>query len=404
MAGRVLRWLPAAGASRSPRNIAFVLGNEGGDLDSIVSSIAYAHVLTVAYPHTDQVFVPLAQFPRNDFRLRKDAVWLFKLCEFDMDDKLAPKDMVFWDEIDLDSSHAESNLILVDHNQLSHAVTRCTKWRGKVVGILDHHTDLGSFTDTVTPRVVRQGVGSTCSLVVTESRRQCSDKPANELFSPTLATMLAAVIAIDTRNFDLTLNRFAAEDVEAATALGPLLPSDHSMEGLFAECHHQRHDVASFPTPDLLRLDYKQVTVGEYRVGLPGVLIPFTEWVQRNSLSSIVADIHEFASSNKLALVVCLTCAHEGKRQLMVITNPAIAPSSAQLENVRDFLLGVPATLSEELKRNDIMIQQGITQLGLGCDNVVIGDYLLCDLPDRVTRKAIIPSFVEFMQSVTSNL
>ena len=73
----------------SSATLAFVVGNEAGDLDSIVSCIAYSHILSLS-PHNHWKFVPLVQFKRNEFRFRKDAVWLFGLCGVELDQVDAP--------------------------------------------------------------------------------------------------------------------------------------------------------------------------------------------------------------------------------------------------------------------------------------------------------------------------
>ena len=62
--------------------IIFAVGNEAGDLDSIVSSIGIAWLYN-ALDTTDATrVVPLIPFPRSEFRLRRDVVYLFHLVGF----------------------------------------------------------------------------------------------------------------------------------------------------------------------------------------------------------------------------------------------------------------------------------------------------------------------------------
>ena len=62
--------------------------------------------------------MPIAQFSRAEFQLRKDAVLAFQEAGFEMDDQDAPKCLTFWDEVEWDKV-ADSKVILVDHNKMS---------------------------------------------------------------------------------------------------------------------------------------------------------------------------------------------------------------------------------------------------------------------------------------------
>jgi exopolyphosphatase len=56
----------------------FVLGNESADLDSMASAVACGYYLTELAPDGGAPFVPLVNVPRADYKLRTEAVFLFR--------------------------------------------------------------------------------------------------------------------------------------------------------------------------------------------------------------------------------------------------------------------------------------------------------------------------------------
>eukprot|EP01050_Picozoa_sp_SAG11_P003545 SAG11_NODE_203_length_12529_cov_6.036444_10_plen_126_part_00 len=75
--------------------VQFVFGNDAGDLDSVVSALGAAFFLAsagavVARPVATRLVCPLITFPRDEFRLRGDAVMLFKAAGWAFDAVGAP--------------------------------------------------------------------------------------------------------------------------------------------------------------------------------------------------------------------------------------------------------------------------------------------------------------------------
>merc|ERR1712194_832632 len=97
------------------------MGNEAGDLDSIVSALCMAFLITA---QTNTSTIPYVQFPRADFQLRPDAVLLFQSAGFGLDEQMAPKCLTFSDELSLHelASNPNVSVVLTDHNELSQAV------------------------------------------------------------------------------------------------------------------------------------------------------------------------------------------------------------------------------------------------------------------------------------------
>ncbi len=71
-------FLHAAKASlEMSRSVRVILGNEASDLDSMASSVAYAYLLSNDRVSPEETVLPVMNIPRDDFRLRTEAVYLF---------------------------------------------------------------------------------------------------------------------------------------------------------------------------------------------------------------------------------------------------------------------------------------------------------------------------------------
>lgn len=160
------------------------VGNDAADLDSIVSAMAFAEWQQAMAP-AGLLYVPLAPFPRRDFRLRTDASLLFKHCAVPFDAAGAPASIMHLDEAGSAAAAWDSKLgvALLDHNA---CLPGCTAALGdRVVAIVDHHNDekhhMHLADCEATPqqtadddplasvrrlREVDPSTGSTCSLLV----------------------------------------------------------------------------------------------------------------------------------------------------------------------------------------------------------------------------------------------
>ena len=97
----------ALGAAKTNLNtdylVRVVMGNEASDLDSMASSIAYGYLLSQSLPG-GEIVLPVMNIPRDDFKLRTEAVYLFKEVGIDI------SRLVFLDEIKLDALKTENYL------------------------------------------------------------------------------------------------------------------------------------------------------------------------------------------------------------------------------------------------------------------------------------------------------
>jgi hypothetical protein len=241
--------------SRSAAAVVVSVGNDAGDLDSLVSAIAYAEWQQAATPEAAEVlFVPLAPFKRRDFRLRTDATLLFEHCGVPLDaDTGAPASLLHLDEAAAPAAAGEGRLgiTLTDHNACVPAVAAALGDR--IIAIVDHHNDeRRHLVDADEPtackpaaavglaavrsvREVDPSTGSACSLMA----ELMSDAELARCSEGTRLLMLGT-IAIDTRGFApaLIFQKFGPRDVravqrlcaslqaDATTAPAPLLPLD----------------------------------------------------------------------------------------------------------------------------------------------------------------------------------
>lgn len=314
--------LPTITASSSiSSNVFFVLGNEGGDMDSVVCSMYIAYLLhqittttttqnnNAAVPaqkernttiqdrlllisgHSssssplsttnaaEPLFVPLLNFPLEDFALRTDVVWLFQTfglapnllrSAVPSSSAVGPSsttsvDLARWfgplNDIECPSSPSPtteegtcdvqrssssvSGVVLVDHNcpTLSQSFLR-----PHIVGIVDHHRDEQLALDVV-PRMI-ETCGSAATLVEHYFHSCAVAVPQPEV--------LLAPIVVDTMNFDPAFGRTTPKDLASRDRLMAQCQwSSKDVQGLYDKLLAAKNDISSLTIPETLRRDYK---------------------------------------------------------------------------------------------------------------------------------------------------
>ncbi len=76
--------------------VCFVMGNEAADLDSMASSVVYAYYLQSQNSDEKSIYLPLINIPKEDFKLRTEAVYLFTEAGIETDN------LIFSDEINIE--------------------------------------------------------------------------------------------------------------------------------------------------------------------------------------------------------------------------------------------------------------------------------------------------------------
>ncbi|GAA5940531.1 uncharacterized protein JCM15063_002364 [Sporobolomyces koalae] len=198
-----------------------VMGNEAGDLDSLVSALALAY----AFTHSDppQKAIALLQTEQDALDLRPENALSLHYSRMSS----GHRDLLTIDELPIkpnEISHRIKGIALVDHN-----VPRTIWNNATVVAIIDHHEDRGIANGTASPRIVEQ-TGSCSSLVTqwlfdnvpgADKKRPGEDSPSADpahVHGPLpeeLIELLLRTIAIDTggmgRKSSTSIDQAAAE-------------------------------------------------------------------------------------------------------------------------------------------------------------------------------------------------
>ncbi len=139
-------------SSSEAHPVTLVLGNESGDLDSVVCSVILAWHLHSA----EKPFLPLLNFYRNDLALRSEVVTLLGELQ------LSLEHVLYLDDVDAEV-WGDWSVILVDHNLIN---VDTIKFLDKnVIEIYDHHVLERQRSSNV--KIILERVGS-CSTLVAE--------------------------------------------------------------------------------------------------------------------------------------------------------------------------------------------------------------------------------------------
>ena len=255
----------ALGAARANLNrdylVRVVMGNEASDLDSMASSIAYGYLLSQDSLPGGEIVLPVMNIPRDDFKLRTEAVYLFKEVGIDI------SRLVFLDEINLGALRDRKliKLVLIDHNKLAKSQEPLAD---AVDEIIDHHVAENLYP-YVTKRAICPGLGSTATLI---AERIINRK--RELLDEGLATLLLGTILLDTAN--LSPNRTKSKDEEMVKYLSDVVVV--SRDTLFEKVNSEKFNASGLSTYDLLRKDYKEGDAGRVKYGISSVPISVRDW------------------------------------------------------------------------------------------------------------------------------
>lgn len=173
-----------------------VLGNQSADMDSIVSSIAFASANREL-----GLFVPLINIQHSELPLRRDVMHLFEMLQIDSSTLLYKEDLPLLQKL---AEQECLRVTLVDHNQLAPNQEFLKKY---VERIFDHRPD----ANDAYPLLIEKRIMPTKSnaTLIAENLQQCS---------PEEALLLLSAILLDTKN----LNNVTEKDMAMAERLKEL--------------------------------------------------------------------------------------------------------------------------------------------------------------------------------------
>lgn len=284
------KYLQALDPAENPlEKIHFVMGNESADLDSIVSAIAYAHLLNFEnHSLSHQLYLPLLNLHRKEFFLRKDILYLFQLLNISLED------LLFLDDVPLNPllSADKLRMTLVDHNILN---PRQEFLSAAIERIIDHHKDKGTrYPLMLSENKLIAAVGSTSTLI---AEKFFSNK--SFLISSQLALFLLAPILVDTSNLQST-EKTTLRDLLAAETLSSLAVEIFPAN-FYNKLSAAKHDVTGLTPEMLLRKDFKEYLDGNLLYGISS--FPTTVRWGEEDIPLISPILKEYAKDRKLSLL-----------------------------------------------------------------------------------------------------
>ena len=251
-----------------------VMCNQAADLDSIACCIVYG-VSCDATP-----YIPI---PREELRLRSEAVWILKECGVDTTSLAFSGDLNpgNFDQVTL----VDHNVLPPEYKYLAHKVTE----------IIDHHKDECRLAaaKTIAP------TGSCASLVGKLLLERGTSLP------PPLAKLLLGAILIDTR---CLASRHPTTDLDREVAGQLASVAGCDSRALYAELWHRKSDLSIFTPGELLKKDYKEITAGGVRCGFCAI------YGALESISGhLMEEAEKFRLSRQLAHLAIMSAYYEGE-------------------------------------------------------------------------------------------
>ncbi|KFB46089.1 AGAP004314-PA-like protein [Anopheles sinensis] len=274
-----------------------VIGNESCDLDSAVSSIAFAFFLEhkpsllQSWHAKDTLVLPVLNVLRNELPLKTEVTFFLKQHGICLDDLVCKND-IEWDR------EQNMNVVLVDHH--------VTKLKQSIIGIVDHRPlDSNARFNEQAFRTIEL-VGSCATLIGREIVNSCALVDSNGLYSSALDLLYGAIV-LDTVNFSKQadkakpLDHEIAEYIETWQNITKETRSAHR-ESLFKSLVAARSDVSQLNAYQLLFKDLKTVAQNNRIVTVPGFPMAVQEYL---NLPQREEHLSTFAGTTK-SNVVCL--------------------------------------------------------------------------------------------------
>ena len=327
-------------AGKGPHPVAFVIGNESADLDSITSALLYAyiHSSTPQAIKSNTPIIPLINLPRDQLHLRPELTALLRHAD------LRPSDLPTTSDLPA-RLHPDSTVwTLVDHNALHGELARLFAHR--VSAVIDHHADEGRVPASARPRIIAPAASCT-SLVVNHSRdawnalaglatstglahhrgeaARVDDAVDVATWDAQVAQLAVGAILIDTANLaardrvtehDCAALRFLEAKIHVSRRVGPTYDRD----AFFREVDAAKSAVEQLSLHDMLRKDFKQWSECGGNVGISSCVKPMEYLLSkhRDPLPAIV----QFAQSRHLHLFAIMTAHSDAgsfARQLLLV-------------------------------------------------------------------------------------
>ena len=340
----------------------FVIGNEAGDADTIISAISLAYIESTRQ-HADKT--PIVAIPQKDLETQRPEVkLLLELAGVSHPSRV----LIFVDDPGFRRHAYGANVTLVDHNVVSQIFLE-DKW--VVSEIVDHHEDSREYThscsDSERNIAFADGealVASACTLVA-EKLKQTWESP----YPASLSLILLGAILLDSVDLSDRVGKVTQRDRDAVADLmahtrWQKLPSHSKLllginsshttptsTSIFNLLQNAKYDASfwqSLSVRDALRLDYKQFPTGRNGAfGISTVLMPMPSFLEKDEL---VSGIRSYMEEEQVSFLAIMFAYEDSdgtlKRQLGIF-----GTNVTQIGEIASFLLqSVQANDSLELK------------------------------------------------------
>lgn len=291
----------------------FVMGNESADLDSIVSSIAFAYLLYHENNSSqgEELYIPLLNIHRDEIALHKDLLYLFQLLNISTDDLLflddhVPLDLLFMQDR-LRFNLVDHNLLRPSQEHLSNAVER----------IVDHHADENKQYPLITPENKTIAIVGSATTLIAE--KMLSSQQIT--MTPELALLLLGPILIDTSNLQ-SLEKTTERDIKAAETL-KALAADIIPQDFYEELLKAKNDISGLTPSMLLSKDFKEYLDGELLYGISSLPTTICWWTEDVSLIRPV--LEKYAKDRELSYLILLMANDDpkGPKRKIIVYSPS---------------------------------------------------------------------------------
>jgi len=335
-------------SDNDPYEITLILGNEACDLDSQLSALLWAYYMQSQTTSPTSIFIPVFGIPAKELKLRKEAIHLYQATDkslldalhtFFLDTVPIDKIVAFASASDSNHNNAETdsknddavcdhrrrlnlNVHLVDHNAL--CIELDAKLGAFVTRIVDHHKDEGKYTQTCSgdQRTITV-VGSNICLLVDHILQSNADIDIHAAIGDTFGALIAALILLDTSNFDAGVGKTTALDL-AIYKLFARYALNQDSKQWFAQLLALRSNCDGFTFEELLVKDLKVFEENGVVFGIPAIPMSLENAIDAEN-EKLFEIMYRFQTERKLQLVPMLTVfQHNGgaaQRQFALFTD-----------------------------------------------------------------------------------
>ncbi|KAM9213468.1 protein prune homolog 2 isoform 2-T2 [Leptosomus discolor] len=283
--------------SKRLEKVHVVLGNKSCDLDSLISTLAYAYFLDKVSP-PDVLCLPVLNIPRRDFSY-------FTETRFILEELNIPESFhIFRDEINLHQLNAEGklSLTLVNSNMLT---SEDKSLESAVVKVINPDEQCDGSLELQ---------ASSSSLVVKEILQE-----APELITQQLAYLLRGSILF--KCMSLEAGRITEQQEKVLSMLEekfPDLPPREEIISVLQDSHFNPQDVS---IEEVMLKDLKEISDGEIKVAISTLYMTLEDCVLHRSLvGDLKAFVDKYGFDVLVILASCLSDEKQTKRQIAVFS------------------------------------------------------------------------------------